>query len=92
MDDNPFRIGRFDDIWSGFFIKKIADELGKQIVNGFPLCIHNKAERSVFRDLLLEIKGVEINEIMYNFILREEIDGSDYFELYEDLIHVLREE
>jgi len=90
MDDNRWGIGRFDDIWSGFFIKKIADKLDKQIINGFPLCIHNKAERNIFRDLQSEIKGIEINETLYKVVLSNEIEGSDYFELYENLCGVLR--
>lgn len=41
MDDNQWDVGRFDDIWSGVFLKRAADVLGKQIYNGAPLCEHN---------------------------------------------------
>ncbi len=48
MDDNEWEVGRFDDIWSGVFLKRAADVLGKDIVTGYPLCEHNKAARPTF--------------------------------------------
>jgi len=62
MDDNPWDVGRFDDIWSGVFLKRAADLLDKQIYNGAPLCEHNKAPRSTFGDLANEVAGLELNE------------------------------
>ncbi|WP_459193952.1 alpha-1 4-glucan-protein synthase [Halosimplex sp. J119] len=62
MDDNPWDVGRFDDIWSGVFLKRACDVLGKQIYNGGPLCEHNKAPRSTFGDLNNEVPGLELNE------------------------------
>ncbi|WP_415381771.1 alpha-1 4-glucan-protein synthase [Halosimplex sp. TS25] len=62
MDDNEWDVGRFDDIWSGVFLKRACDVLGKQIYNGGPLCEHNKAPRSTFGDLNNEVPGLELNE------------------------------
>lgn len=62
MDDNPWKIGRFDDIWSGIVAKKVIDLLGRAMVTGFPLCRHNKAPRNTFRDLCIEAAGYESNE------------------------------
>jgi len=31
MDDNEWEVGRFDDIWSGVFLKRACDVLGKRI-------------------------------------------------------------
>ena len=62
MDDNPWRIGRFDDIWSGIIAKKVLDQIQKFIITGFPLCRHNKAVRSTFKDVNLEAPGYESNE------------------------------
>jgi hypothetical protein len=62
MDDNEWEVGRFDDIWSGVFLKRAADVLDKQIVNGYPLCEHNKAPRPTFDDLNNEVPGLELNE------------------------------
>lgn len=65
MDDNDWGIGRFDDIWSGVVAKKILDSMNKSIINGKPLCIHNKAPRSTFKDLRSEVAGLEKNETFY---------------------------
>ncbi|MEE6209501.1 alpha-1 4-glucan-protein synthase [Salarchaeum sp. III] len=62
MDDNDWEVGRFDDIWSGVFLKRACDILGTQIYNGDPLCEHNKAPRSTFDDLQNEVAGLELNE------------------------------
>ncbi len=91
MDDNQWKIGRFDDIWSGLFLKKACDVLDKNVVNGFPLCRHNKAPRSTFKDLNAEVPALEINEYMWK-IAAEAGDGSDYYEVYSAIINKLEKE
>jgi hypothetical protein len=68
MDDNEWSVGRFDDIWSGVFLKRACDLLGKQIYNGAPLCEHNKAPRSTFDDLHNEVAGLELNEHVWELV------------------------
>jgi len=68
MDDNEWDVGRFDDIWSGVFLKRACDALGKRIYNGAPLCEHNKAPRSTFSDLHNEVAGLELNEHLWEVI------------------------
>ncbi|WP_436910613.1 alpha-1 4-glucan-protein synthase [Halosimplex marinum] len=68
MDDNPWDVGRFDDIWSGVFLKRACDVLGKRIYNGAPLCEHNKAPRSTFGDLNNEVPGLELNEHVWEIV------------------------
>jgi hypothetical protein len=78
MDDNEWDVGRFDDIWSGVFLKRACDVLGKQIYNGDPLCEHNKAPRSTFDDLDNEVAGLELNEHVWE-IVDEVGDDADTF-------------
>ncbi|MFB6184165.1 MAG: alpha-1 4-glucan-protein synthase [Haloarculaceae archaeon] len=68
MDDNEWDVGRFDDIWSGVFLKRACDLLGKQIYNGYPLCEHEKAPRSTFDDLANEAPGLELNEHLWEIV------------------------
>ncbi|WP_336344565.1 alpha-1 4-glucan-protein synthase [Halalkalicoccus ordinarius] len=68
MDDNAWDVGRFDDIWSGVFLKRACDVLGTRIYNGRPLCEHNKAKRSTFDDLHNEVAGLELNEHLWELI------------------------
>jgi hypothetical protein len=68
MDDNEWSVGRFDDIWSGVFLKRACDLLGGRIYNGEPLCEHNKAPRSTFDDLHNEVAGLELNEHVWELV------------------------
>ena len=68
MDDNEWDVGRFDDIWSGVFLKRAADILGKRVLTGTPLCEHNKAPRSTFDDLNNEVPALELNEHVWRVV------------------------
>ncbi len=79
MDDNPWEVGRFDDIWSGLFLKRACDVLDKRIYNGHPLCRHDKAPRSTFGDLHNEAAGLELNEHLWELI-DEAGDGAESYQ------------
>jgi len=88
MDDNPFGIGRFDDIWSGLVVKRVLDKLGGYVINGAPLCIHNKAPRSTFKDLKAEVPGYESNEVFSDIIKdiqydENRLDENEFLQLTE---------
>jgi len=78
-------IDRFDDIWSGLFIKKIADNLEDNICLGKPLVYHDKRPRSTFKDLKAELEGMIINETLWKIVDSIELNGKDYFECYLEL-------
>jgi hypothetical protein len=82
MDDNEWEVGRFDDIWSGVFLKRACDVLGAQIYNGGPLCEHNKAPRSTFDDLHNEVAGLELNEHLWEIVDDAGADADSYAEVY----------
>ncbi|MFW6434747.1 MAG: alpha-1 4-glucan-protein synthase [Halovenus sp.] len=89
MDDNEWSVGRFDDIWSGVFLKRACDLLGKQIYNGQPLCEHNKAPRSTFDDLHNEVAGLELNEHVWELIDDVGTDAETYVEAYRAMADAL---
>ncbi|MFC6720137.1 alpha-1 4-glucan-protein synthase [Halobacteriaceae bacterium SHR40] len=89
MDDNEWSVGRFDDIWSGVFLKRACDLLGKQIYNGQPLCEHNKAPRSTFDDLHNEVAGLELNEHVWELIDDAGTDAETYVEAYRAMADAL---
>ena len=91
MDDNEWDVGRFDDIWSGVFLKRACDVLGKRIYNGRPLCEHNKAERSTFDDLHNEVAGLELNEHLWELIDDAGSDATDYAGVYDAMADQLAE-
>jgi hypothetical protein len=83
MDDNEWDIGRFDDIWSGVFLKRAADAMGDAILTGYPLCRHDKAPRSTFDDLVTEAPGLELNEHLWRIVDDVDVDGDSYAAAYE---------
>lgn len=91
MDDNKWDIGRFDDIWSGLTLKKAADMLGKSLINGDPLCIHNKAKRSTFSDLNNEVPALELNEHFWKALEEAPNQADSYEEAYRLMIRALEE-
>ncbi|UWG47853.1 Reversibly glycosylated polypeptide (RGP) familyprotein [Halanaeroarchaeum sp. HSR-CO] len=82
MDDNEWGIARFDDIWSGLFLKRACDDLGRQIYNGDPLCRHDKAPRSTFEDLQNEVAGLELNEHLWHVVDDVDVDAESFAEVY----------
>ncbi|MFC7116399.1 alpha-1 4-glucan-protein synthase [Natronoarchaeum sp. GCM10025703] len=81
MDDNEWDVGRFDDIWSGVFLKRACD-VGGRIYNGRPLCEHNKAARSTFDDLHNEVAGLELNEHLWELVDDAGTDAESYAAVY----------
>jgi hypothetical protein len=80
-----FGIDRFDDIWSGIFLKKIADHLNDKVCIGAPLVYHDKKPRSVFKDLKAELEGIIINESLWEIIDKIELSEKDYYGCYSEL-------
>jgi hypothetical protein len=82
---NYMGIDRFDDIWSGIFLKKVADHLGIGLSLGGPVVRHEKRPRDVFRDLRAENEGMAINEILWRIINGLDLEGKDYWTAYRSL-------
>jgi len=82
---NFMSIDRFDDIWSGLFLKKIADHLGDKICLGAPIVYHDKRPRSIFKDLKSELEGIIINEILWKVVDSLQLNGKDYYSCYQEL-------
>ncbi len=78
-------LDRYCDIWSGLFIKKICDHLGKNISLGQPVVEHRKTERSTFKDLRAEHEGMAINETLWKVVRDAEIEGKNYRDAYDSL-------
>jgi hypothetical protein len=89
MDDNPWNVGRFDDIWSGVFLKRACDILGAQVYNGYPLCEHNKAPRSTFDDLNNEVPALELNEHVWEIVDEVGDDATSYAEAFDAMASAL---
>jgi hypothetical protein len=66
---------RFDDIWSGLFIKRIADHLGHYITNGIPFVRHAKAS-NLFANLRKEALGIHLHEDFWKHVSAAPMEDS----------------
>ncbi len=82
---NTQGIDRFDDIWSGLFLKRIADHLGQMVCLGKPLGAHAKTSRDVFKDLQKELNGMIINEKLWRIVDEAELSATSYADCYIEL-------
>ncbi|SFR69369.1 alpha-1 4-glucan-protein synthase [Halogeometricum limi] len=89
MDDNEWDVGRFDDIWSGVFLKRAADLLDGEVLTGYPLCEHNKAPRPTFDDLNNEVPGLELNEHVWEVVDAAGDDATTWTEAAEAMADAL---
>jgi hypothetical protein len=87
--NNFMGIDRFDDIWSGIFLKKITGHLERNVCLGAPLVHHRKRPRDTFKDLQKELEGMIINEKLWTLVDKAEIEGSTYWEAYSSLTQEL---
>jgi hypothetical protein len=82
-------VDRFDDIWSGIFLKKIADHLGARVGIGAPVGEHRKTPRPIFNDVIKEANGLSLNEDLWRVVDEFELEGKDYWTCYRSLCHQL---
>ena len=76
---------RYDDIFSGLFLKKIADCLGECIRFGSPYCVHDKAPRNLFDDIRAELQGMELNEVLWRKLLEIDLHEESWLGCYREL-------
>jgi len=67
MGFETFAFDRFDDIWSGIILKRIADHLGFYITNSLPFILHKKASNP-FVNTRKESLGIHLNEFFWQHI------------------------
>lgn len=79
-----YEYDRFGDIWSGVFVKKIADHLNVAVNSGDPMVEHQRAS-NVWANLRKEAAGLEINETLWDHIDRVTLTAKTFGECYAEL-------
>jgi hypothetical protein len=82
---NFLRVDRFDDIWSGVFLKRVADRVGDALCLGKPVGLHLKRPRNTFKDLKSEINGLDMNEQIWRICEEAELSAKTYADCYLEL-------
>jgi predicted SAM-dependent methyltransferase len=78
-------IGRYDDIWASYIVKKIADYLGHYINYGFPLVRQERNPHNYFNDLKKEQLGMELTDELVEGLRGFELTGIDYQECFVEI-------
>jgi len=84
---NHMGVNRFDDIWSGILLKKIADHMGDKMCLGEPTVYHYRGPRDPFKQLMMEWDGIVINEILWRIVDSLPLDGETYWDAYNSFMH-----
>ena len=80
---------RYNDIFSGIFLKHIADHLGKSVSVGGPLCYHEKAPRDYFKDAAIELASIKLNEVLWRIISQIPLKSDTWLSCYRELAKAL---
>ncbi|MBS7606486.1 hypothetical protein KEJ14_01400 [Candidatus Bathyarchaeota archaeon] len=89
---NFMDVDRFDDIWSGIFLKRIADHIGDGICLGKPLGFHDKRPRNIFKDLKKEASGLDMNELIWKICDEAIFSAKTYPDCYLELANHIEKE
>jgi hypothetical protein len=81
-------IGRYDDIWASYVVKKIADHLGDSIAFGSPIVRQNRNQHNYWKDLDAE-RSMEINLEFINNLRDIKPVGKTYFDCYEEIAEAM---
>jgi hypothetical protein len=82
---SPFA-GRYDDILSGYFLRKITDHLGDYVSYGKPLMNQIRNEHNLWHDLDKERIGGSSIHLICDILKEIELSSSSYLEAYKELI------
>lgn len=85
----PAGCNRFDDIWNGLFIQKIAHRRGEAITFGAPLTNHARNVHDYSKDLQQEYTGMLINSALWDFVMNLRIESKDYTDAYLEIAEAL---
>ena len=76
---------RYNDIFSGIFLKHIADHLDKSVSVGGPLCYHEKAPRDYFKDAAIELPSIKLNESLWRIVSQITLKSDTWLSCYREL-------
>ena len=82
---------RYDDIFSGLYLKVIADHLNMGLSIGAPLCYHDKEPRDLFRDAETEHPSLKLNEELWRVLQKINLSEDSWLGCYRELAMQLRQ-
>ena len=83
------KVGRYDDIWGAYIVKRIADHLGDHIRFGAPLVKQERNPHNYWRDLDMERYGHALTLRFVEALASLPLTGADYRTCYAELAAAL---
>lgn len=80
---------RYDDIWAGWILQKLAHTLGDTATFGLPLTNHDRNTHSFQKDLSHELIGIALNKRVYDRIVNANIKTNNYKDGYLQMANVI---
>lgn len=82
-------IGRFDDIWGSYFLKRVADHFDHVVSFGFPLVKQERNDHNLWHDLDLELFGNQNTETFVGWLRSIQPIGETYYDASLNLLNEL---
>lgn len=84
-------IGRFDDIWASYVVKRVADHLGDYITFGFPLVKQDRNPHDLWIDADHERLGLQLSDIFCQWLREIPLTAENYYDCTIELMAGLKE-
>jgi hypothetical protein len=78
-------IGRYDDIWASYIVRRLSDVTGDVVTYGAPLVRQERNAHDYFKDFDAERFGLQNNERFVDALHACEIDSGSYAEMFSAL-------
>lgn len=82
-------VGRYDDIWGAYVIKRIADHLGHAISFGFPIVEQKRNPHNYWKDLAKESNGMMLTSHFVDKLSSIQLSKKTYADCYAEIINML---
>ncbi len=82
--------GRYDDIFSGYFLRKIMDHMGDLVGYGLPLVTQVRNEHNLWQDLEKEMHGNLTAHLLCDFLKGLKLEKNSYPECMLEIVSLSR--
>ena len=83
-------VGRMDDIWASYVVRRIADHLGHAVAYGFPVVTQARNPHDLFKDLDDERFGMRLTGAVCDALRATTLTGATYGECLGEIATQMR--
>ena len=87
----PPNVGRYDDIWSGYLLRKLIDHMGDYVTYGCPLLYQDRNAHNLWVDLNNELNGNIHTDHLIHSLNKIRLEKNTYLECYYELSEKLND-